>query len=97
MNTLPNRVFSSASIQTDFPPSPISLDVALPDEVSKPASIPHSTESPVQLPSPVSADYGREPHSDNLAQLEGEDMDDVWFNFECISLHVKPMFSDISN
>ena len=90
MNIVPNRVFSSASVQTDPPPSPTSLEVALVNVISQPAAIPHSNKSPVQLPSPVSADYGRDPHSDTLAQLE-EDMDDVWFNFECISLHVKPI------
>jgi hypothetical protein len=96
MNIVPDRVFSSASIQTDSPPPPTPLEVTLVDVASKPTSIPPPNNSPVQLPSPVSADYGREPHSDNLAQLE-EDMDDVWFNFECISLHVKSIFSDISN
>jgi hypothetical protein len=89
MNIVPNRVFSSASIQTDSPP-PTSLEVTLVNVISQPADNPHSNKSPVQLPSPVSADYGRDSHPDNLAQLE-EDMDDVWFNFECISLHVKPI------
>lgn len=83
MNIVPDRVFSSASVQTDSPPPP-SLEVTLVNVISQPAANPHSNKSPVQLPSPVSAD----PHSDNLAQLE-EDMDDVGFNFECISLHVK--------
>ena len=85
MNIVPDRVFSSASIQTDSPPPPSPLEVTSVDVTSKPASISHSNKSPVQLPSPVSADHGREPHSDNLAQLEEEDMDDVWSNFECIS------------
>ena len=89
MNIVPNRVFSSASVQTDSPPPP-SHEVALVDVISQPAANPHSNKSPVHLPSPVSADYGRDPHSDNLVQLE-EDMDDVWFIFECISLHVKPI------
>lgn len=90
MNIVPNRIFSSASVQTDSPSPPSSLEVTLVNVISQPAAIPHSNKSPVQLPSPVSADHGRDPHSDNLAQLE-EDMDDVWFNFECISLHVKPI------
>lgn len=85
MNIVPDRIFSSASVQTDSP-SPPSPEATLVDVNSQPAANPHSNKSPVQLPSPVSAD----PHSDNLAQLE-EDMDDVWFNFECISLHVKPV------
>ena len=89
MNIVPNRVFSSASVQTDPPPLPTPLET-LADVPSQPTPIPSCNKSPVQLPSPVSADHGREPHSDNLAQLE-EDMDDVWFNFECISLHVKPV------
>ena len=91
MNIVPNRVFSSVSVQTDPPPPPTSLEATLVNVISQPAAIPHSNKSPVQLPSPVSADHGRDPHSDNLAQLEEEDMDDVWFNFECISLHVKPI------
>ena len=95
MNIVPDRVFSSASIQTDSPPPP-SLEATLVNVISQPAANPPSNKSPVHLPSPVSADYGRDPHSDNLAQLE-DDMDDVWFNFECIFLHVKPFFSDISN
>ena len=86
MNIVPERIFSSASVQTDSPPPPPSLEATIVNVVSQPAANPHSNKSPVQLPSPVSAD----PHSDNLAQLE-EDMDDVWFNFECISLHVKPV------
>jgi hypothetical protein len=85
LNIVPDRVFSSASVQTDSPPPP-SPEATLVDVISQPAANPHSNKSPVQLPSPVSAD----PHSDNLAQLE-EDMDDVWFNFECISLHVEPV------
>lgn len=91
MNIVPNRVFSSASVQTDSPPPPTSLEATLVNVISQPAAISHSNNSPVQLPSPVSADHGRDPHSDNLAQLEEDDMDDVWFNFECISLHVKPI------
>ena len=97
MNIVPSRVFSSASVQTDSLPPPIPLEVTLVDLTSKPASIPDSNKSPVQLPSPVSADHGREPHSDNLAQLEEDDMDDVWFNFQCSSLHIKPVLPDISN
>ena len=90
MNIIPNRVFSSASVQTDPPPPP-SLEATLVNVVSQPAPNPHCNKSPVHLPSPVSADHGRDPHSDNLAQLVEEDMDDVWFNFEWISLHVKPI------
>lgn len=90
MNIVPDRVFSSASVQTDSPPSP-SLEVTLVNVVSQPAANPHSNKSPIQLPSPVSADHGRDSHPDNLVQLEEEDVDDVWFNFECISLHVKPI------
>ena len=78
MNIAPSRVFSSACVQTDSPPPPTPLAVTLVDVTSPPVSIPHPNRSPVQLPSPVSADHGREPHSDNLAQLEEEDMDDVW-------------------
>ena len=90
MNIIPNRVFSSASVQTDSPPPP-SPEATLVNVVSQPAANPHSNNSPVHLPSPVSADHGRDPHSDNLTQLVEEDMDDVWFNFEWISLHVKPI------
>ncbi|KAF8810071.1 hypothetical protein BYT27DRAFT_7336859 [Phlegmacium glaucopus] len=77
MNIVPNRVFSSASVQTDSSPPPTNLEVTLVDVTSQLASMHHSNKSPVQLPSPVSADHGREPHSDNLAQPEEEDMDDI--------------------
>ena len=84
MNIVPNRVFSSASVQTEPLPSPTPLEVTLVDVTSQPASIPDFNESPVHLPSPVSADHGLEPHFDKFPQLD-EDADDVWFNFECIS------------
>lgn len=89
MNIVPSRVFSSASVQTDSLPPQTPLETTLVDVSSQPAVIPRSNRSPVQLPSPVSADHGRESYSDNLALPEEEDKDDVWFNLECISLHVR--------
>jgi len=86
MNIVPNRVFSSASVQTDSSPPLTHLEVALVDVTSQPASIHHSNKSPVQLPSPVSADHGRELHPDNLPHPEEEDTDDVWLNFECLCI-----------
>ncbi|KAF8968318.1 hypothetical protein BDZ97DRAFT_1916158 [Flammula alnicola] len=67
LNAPTPRVFSSASVQTDPAPSPA------PHEISRTPQIPLSTiedtdKSPVQLPSPVSADHAREVITDGLGE-----------------------------
>uniref|UniRef100_A0A8H7Y286 WD40 repeat-like protein n=1 Tax=Psilocybe cubensis TaxID=181762 RepID=A0A8H7Y286_PSICU len=77
------RVYTSASVQTETrsPPSPSPAFGTAPLETIRSPCIPLSIidiveQSPVQLPSPVSADHAREPTSESLTQIEGEEMDD---------------------
>ncbi|KAF8881947.1 hypothetical protein CPB84DRAFT_1851418 [Gymnopilus junonius] len=71
-----SRVYSSAAVQTDVIQTtvPISLKsiTAPSDLTSTPV---HEEKSPMQLPSPVSADHTLEPNSEDLAPLEGEETD----------------------
>ncbi|KAF8162830.1 hypothetical protein B0H34DRAFT_693093 [Crassisporium funariophilum] len=74
-NSPGTRVYCSASAQTEDTLSSPSLQ-AIPTYAKSRPSEKAISETPVHLPSPVSADNGRDLDLDNLAQLE-EETDDV--------------------